>query len=62
MLHAALDPEIGEQVFVDLRNAEWAEDLVLHDYALRRLSGGLQQASLSLRRAQISFHEAFLGE
>jgi len=62
MLHAALDPQIGEQVFVDLRSAEWAEDLVLHDYALRRLSGGLQQASLSLRRAQMSFHEAFLGE
>jgi type VI secretion system protein ImpM len=62
VLQAALDPQMAEQVFVDLSAAEWAEEHVQHDYAVKKLSSYLQQPQLSLRQAVATFREAFLGE
>lgn len=62
VLQAALDPQMGQQVFVDLREADWAEEHVQQDYAVKKLSSYLQQPQLSLKQAQATFREAFLGE
>jgi len=62
VLQAALDPQMGDKVFVDLSAAEWAEDHVRDDYAVKKLSSYLQQPQLSLRQAVETFREAFLGE
>jgi len=62
VLQAALDPQGGEQVFVDLCDAQWAEEHVQQDYAVKKLSSYLQQPQLSLKQAQATFREAFLGE
>jgi len=62
VLQAALDPQMGEQVFVDLRDAEWAEEHVQQDYGVKKLWSYLQQPQLSLKQAQATFREAFLGE
>jgi type VI secretion system protein ImpM len=62
VLQAALDPQVGERVFVDLRDAEWVEEHVQQDYAVKKLSSYLQQPQLSLKQAQATFREAFLGE
>lgn len=62
VLQAALDPQMGRQVFLDLREAEWADEHVQHDYAVKKLSSYLQQPQLSLKQAQTTFREAFLGE
>lgn len=62
MLRAALDPQVGEQVFVDLRDAEWVEEHVQQDYGVKKLSSYLQQPQLSLKQAKATFREAFLGE
>ena len=62
VLHAALDPSVGAQVFVDLRDAGWVEQHVQQDYGVRKLSSYLQQPQLSLRQMCDTFREAFLGE
>lgn len=62
VLQAALDPQVGERVFVDLRDAEWVEEHVQQDYGVKKLSSYLQQPQLSLKQAQATFREAFLGE
>ena len=62
VLHAALDPSAGVQVFVDLRDAGWVEPQVQQDYGVRKLSSYLQQPQLSLRQMSETFREAFLGE
>lgn len=62
ILQAALDPHIGGSVFVDMNNAEWVEDQVDRDYAVKKLSSYLEQPQLSLRQALATFGEAFLGD
>jgi type VI secretion system protein ImpM len=62
VLQAALDAQVGEQVFVDLRDAQWVEEHVQQDYAVKKLSSYLQQPQLSLKQAHATFREAFLGE
>lgn len=62
LLQAALDPQMGDKVFVDLRQAQWADDPAGQDYAVRKLSSYLQQPQLSLTQAMATFREAFLGE
>jgi type VI secretion system protein ImpM len=62
LLHAALDPRVGEEVFVDLRRAPWVDDPAGQDYAVRKLSSYLQQPQLSLKQAVSTFRETFLGE
>ncbi len=62
VLHAALDPSVGAQAFVDLRDSGWVEQHVQQDYGVRKLSSYLQQPQLSLRQMSTTFREAFLGE
>jgi type VI secretion system protein ImpM len=60
-LHAVLDPESGEDVFVDPTPADWVEEHARDDYPIKKLSSYLQQPQLSLRQAMATFREAFLG-
>ena len=52
--------DLGE-VFVDTRRADWVEDFVEQDYAVKKLSSYLKQPGLSLKQARDTFTEAFLG-
>lgn len=61
VLQAALDPQTGDQVFLDMCSAEWVEDHLEEDYPVRKLSSYLQQPQLSLQQALATFREAFLG-
>lgn len=60
-LHAVLDPDAGNEVFVDPTPADWVEEHVRQDYAVSKLSSYLQQPQLSLRQAMTTFREAFIG-
>ena len=60
-LRAILDPAAAADAFVDLTPADWVEDQVGDDYAVKKLSSYLQQPQLSLRQAMATFREAFLG-
>lgn len=60
-LHAVLDPGAADEAFVDPTPADWVEDHVRSDYAVKKLSSYLQQPQLSLHQAMATFREAFLG-
>jgi type VI secretion system protein ImpM len=60
-LRAVLDPDAAADAFVDPTPADWVEDRVRDDYALKKLSSYLQQPQLSLHQAVATFREAFLG-
>lgn len=60
-LRALMDPDYLGEVFVDTRRADWVEDFVEQDYAVKKLSSYLKQPGLSLRQARDTFTEAFLG-
>jgi type VI secretion system protein ImpM len=60
-LRALMDPDYLGEVFVDARKADWVEEFVEQDYAVKKLSSYLQQPGLSLRQARDTFTEAFLG-
>jgi type VI secretion system protein ImpM len=62
ILQAALDQQVGTQVFVDLNAADWVEDQTQSDYGVKKLSSYLEQPQLSLQRALATFSEAFLGD
>lgn len=62
IFQAALDPYVGNAVFVNLGDAEWVESRIENDYGIKKLSSYLEQPQLSLRRAVSTFREAFLGE
>lgn len=62
VLQAALDPHVGDLVFVDMCHAEWAEEHWQEDYAVKKLSSYLLQPQLSLKQAHATFREAFLGD
>jgi type VI secretion system protein ImpM len=61
-LRAILDPVAAQEAFVDPTPADWVEDQVRDDYAVKKLSSYLQQPQLSLGQAMATFREAFLGE
>ena len=60
-LRALLDPEATAEVFIDLTDAEWVEEFVEQDYAVKKLASYLQQPGLSLDLARDTFREVFLG-
>lgn len=60
-LRALMDPDYLGEVFVDTRRADWVEDFVEQDYAVKKLSSYLKQPGLSLKQARDTFTEAFLG-
>lgn len=61
-LHAMFDADAADAAFVDPMPADWVEEHVDDDYAVKKLSSYLQQPQLSLRQAMATFREAFLGE
>jgi type VI secretion system protein ImpM len=61
-LHAVFDAAVAETAFVAPMPADWVEDHVQDDYAVKKLSSYLQQPELSLRQAMATFRETFLGE
>ena len=60
-LQAMFDAQKAEQAFVTLSTAEWVEEQVSQDYAVKKLSSYLQQPQLSLAQALATFKECFLG-
>jgi type VI secretion system protein ImpM len=46
---------------IDIAAADWVEDYVENDYAIKKLSSYLEMPSLSVRQANGTFQEAFLG-
>ncbi|MBA3596206.1 MAG: type VI secretion system-associated protein TagF [Methylibium sp.] len=60
-LRAVLDPDAGDEAFLDPTPADWVEEHAHQDYAVKKLSSYLQQPQLSLRQATMTFREAFLG-
>ena len=47
---------------IDISAADWVEDYVENDYAIKKLSSYLEMPPLSIRQATETFREAFLGE
>jgi type VI secretion system protein ImpM len=60
-LQAMFDTQKAVQAFVTLSTAEWVEEQVSQDYAVKKLSSYLQQPQLSLAQALATFKECFLG-
>lgn len=60
-LRAVLDPDTGDEAFLDPTPADWVEEHAQQDYGVKKLSSYLQQPQLSLRQAMATFREAFLG-
>jgi type VI secretion system protein ImpM len=60
-LRALLDPDDAGSVFIDACQADWVEDYVEQDYAVKKLSSYLLQPGLSLHLAAETFKECFLG-
>jgi len=60
-LHALLDQEQAQALYIDGCRSDWVEDALGQDYALQKLSSYLQQDDLSLRQAVLTFKEVFLG-
>jgi type VI secretion system protein ImpM len=60
-LHAMLDPAVGAEYFIDLRDAEWVDSHLDHDHGTTKLSSYLAQGHLSLAQACRTFREVFLG-
>ena len=60
-LQAMLDPAVGADYFVDMRNADWVEAATGSHHGLMKLSSYLAQGHLSLAQAAGTFKEVFLG-
>lgn len=60
-LHALLDPRVGEEHHLRIDDAEWVDDALEEDYALRKLGSYLAEADLSLQVARATFRETFFG-
>jgi len=50
-----------EDITIDIAAADWVEDYVENDYAIKKLSSYLEMPQLSIRQATDTFQEAFLG-
>lgn len=60
-LQALLSPNAARDYLIDVCDAEWVEDYLDNDYAIRKLASYLDIPRLSLRQAADTFSEAFLG-
>lgn len=60
-LQSVLDPRVGAEQNIRIDDAEWVDDHLDDDYALRKLASYLEQDRLSLRMARTTFRETFLG-
>jgi len=60
-LRAMFDSGHDSDFLIDIAAADWVEDYVENDYAIKKLSSYLEMPSLSIRQAIGTFQEAFLG-
>lgn len=61
-LRAMYDSEEGSGYLIDMTSADWVEDYVENDFAIKKLSSYLEMPALSIRQATDTFREAFLGD
>jgi len=61
VFQALVDPEACRDHGVSIAHADWIEEWVDQDYALRKLSDYMEQRSLSLRQMLTTFGETFIG-
>lgn len=60
-LRAMFDSGRESEFLIDIAAADWVEDYVENDYAIKKLSSYLEMPPLSIRQATDTFQEAFLG-
>jgi type VI secretion system protein ImpM len=60
-LRAMFDSQDENGVLIDVSAADWVEDYVENDFAIKKLSSYLEMPPLSIRQATDTFREAFLG-
>lgn len=60
-LRAMFDSGHDSDILIDIAAADWVEDYVENDYAIKKLSSYLEMPPLSIRQATDTFQEAFLG-
>jgi type VI secretion system protein ImpM len=60
-LRAMFDSGNDNDFLIDISAADWVEDYVENDYAIKKLSSYLEMPPLSIRQATDTFREAFLG-
>ncbi len=60
-LQAMLDPTVGADYFVDMRNADWVDPMINDHHGVMKLSSYLAQGHLSLAQVCGTFKEVFLG-
>ena len=61
-LQAVFDADKRDDAFVDTTAADWVDDHLDGDYAIKKLSSYLMQSQLSMGLAMRTFKECFLGE
>ena len=61
-LQAIFDADKREEAFVEVVAADWVDDHLDDDYAIKKLSSYLIQPQLSMSQAMQTFKECFLGE
>jgi type VI secretion system protein ImpM len=62
VLGAMFDSRDENGFLIDICTADWVEDYVDNDFAIKKLSSYLEMPSLSIGQAVDTFREAFLGE
>jgi type VI secretion system protein ImpM len=60
-LQAMLDPAVGTEYFIDIRQADWVDAHVGNHHGIMKLSSYLTQGHLSLAQVCHTFKEVFLG-
>jgi len=60
-LRAMFDSSGDSEFLIDIAAADWVEDYVENDYAIKKLSSYLEMPPLSIRQATETFRETFLG-
>lgn len=61
-LQAIFDVDKRDEAFVEVAQADWVDEHVGEDYAIKKLSSYLMQPQLSTSQAMQTFKECFLGE
>lgn len=61
-LQAIFDADKRDEAFVEVVLADWVDEHIDQDYAIKKLSSYLMQAQLSTSQAMQTFKECFLGE
>ena len=60
-LQSLIDGQTAYEHNIDITDAEWVENYVDNDYAIKKLASYMEHPQLSLRQANETFQEAFLG-